>query len=491
MVPRKTTLPGSPRRFLSIALTLASAFTVSCGPVASAEGTDTLFLASISQSATTESIVNGAFSSGSTAPWWNSSNTQSRVENGLWRLDVASGSANAWDAMAGQSGLALVSGRAYTLSFTASASASVSIRTTVQLDSAPYTATLDKQVALDGTSRRYSFPFTSSVSSAQGQVTFQLGGRGALTVRLDDISLTSETGSTGSGPIAMTNGFYTDSNSNPAVWARNNGGDGRAALIQSNIASRPMARWFGNWNPDIASAVSSYVGAAAAANKLPILVAYNIPGRDCGSHSGGGAGTPDAYRSWISAFASGLGNRPAIVIIEPDALAQLDCLPGDWDRQTRVDLLRYATEQLRDRAPNTWAYMDGGNARWIAPDTMAQRLQSAGVSNIRGFVANVSNFYTTAETVTYGNAVNAALSSRYGYTRPFVVDTSRNGNGSNGEWCNPGGRKLGTPTQAGGGAELLLWVKVPGDSDGQCGIAPGAPAGQFDPEIAWRLIHGT
>jgi len=487
----QTMIPGfAPRSISLAALTLASALTVSCGPAASVEASDTPPLESTSRAATTELILNGNFNSGTTS-WWNGANTQSRVENGQWRLDVPSGTANAWDAIAGQSGIPLASGQAYTLSFTVSASASVSIRTTVQLESAPFTATLDKQVAINGTARRYSFPFTSSVSSAQGQVTFQIGGRGALTVRLDDISLTREGGSTGSGPIAMTNGFYVDPNSNPAVWARNNGGDGRAARIQSDIASKPMARWFGNWNSDITSAVSSYVGTAAAANKLPVLVAYNIPGRDCGSHSGGGAGTPDAYRAWFSAFVSGLGNRPAIVLIEPDALAQLDCMPSDWDRQNRLDLLRYATEQLRDRAPNTWAYMDGGNARWIAPDAMAQRLQSAGTGNIRGFVANISNFYPTAETVTYGNAVNAALSSRYGYTKAFVVDTSRNGNGSNGEWCNPGGRKLGTVSQAGGGAEMLVWVKTPGDSDGQCGIAPGVPAGQFDPEIAWRLIHGT
>jgi endoglucanase len=180
-----------------------------------------------------------------------------------------------------------------------------------------------------------------------------------------------------------------------------------------------------------------------------------------------------------------------VVVIEPDAVAQLDCLPNDTERNTRLSLLRYATEQFRDKAPNTWAYLDGGNATWIAADTMAQRLESAGVRNIRGFSINVSNYLTTAESTSYGGSVNASLSSRYGYTKSFVVDTSRNGNGSNGEWCNPAGRKLGVTAQTGGGAELLLWVKVPGDSDGQCGIAPNTPAGQFDPNLATRLINGT
>jgi len=473
---------------LALATALATALSLACGPAASEATEDEPSLESTSQAATINLISNGAFSA-STTSWWNGANTQSRVENGQWRLDVSSGTANAWDAVVGQSGLPLVNGQAYTLSFTIKASASVNIRATVKMETAPYTTPLDRPIAVDGTSRRYSIPVTSSMTTHLGQVTFQLGGHGALTVWIDDVSLTRT--DNGTGPIAQTHGIYVDPNSNAAIWARNNGGDGRAARIQSDIASKPMARWFGNWNSDIASAVSSYVSAAAAANKLPVLVAYNIPGRDCGSHSGGGAGTPDAYRAWFYDFVSGLGNRPAIVLIEPDALAQLDCMPSDSDRRTRLELLRYATEQLRDRAPNTWAYMDGGNARWIAPDTMAQRLQSVGTGNIRGFVANISNFYPTAETLTYGNAVNAALSSRYGYTKAFVVDTSRNGNGTNGEWCNPGGRKLGTPSQAGGGAEMLVWVKAPGNSDGQCGIAPGVPAGQFDPEIAWRLIHGT
>ncbi|MFD6987171.1 glycoside hydrolase family 6 protein, partial [Streptomyces sp. NPDC059956] len=89
----------------------------------------------------------------------------------------------------------------------------------------------------------------------------------------------------------------------------------------------------------------------------------------------------------------------------------------------------------------------------------------------------------------YGNAVNSALGS-YGYTKPFVVDTSRNGNGSNGQWCNPAGRRIGTPSQRGGGAEMLLWIKVPGESDGNCGVGAGSSAGQFLPEVAYKMIYG-
>jgi endoglucanase len=291
-------------------------------------------------------------------------------------------------------------------------------------------------------------------------------------------------------PITMTSGFFVDPDSVPGTWVRANPNDSRAPRIQSNIASRPIAKWFGNWSGSIGTAVGAYVGRADNADKLPVLVAYNLPGRDaCGGHSGGGAGTPAAYRTWISAFASSIGTRPAVVEIEPDALADFNCMDSAAIA-TRTDLLLFATQQFRDRAPNTWAYLDAGNFGWVAADVMAGRLHSAGVANIRGFAVNVSNFYTTSQSTSYANAVNSNLSSR-GYTRPFVIDTSRNGNGHNGQWCNPPGRKLGTPAQLGGGAEMLLWVKTPGSSDGPCGIAPTTPAGTFSPDLAIRLIDGT
>ena len=157
----------------------------------------------------------------------------------------------------------------------------------------------------------------------------------------------------------------------------------------------------------------------------------------------------------------------------------------------RNSMLNLATQQFHDRAPNTWAYLDAGNAGWVNSATMASRLSQAGVANVRGFSLNVSNLYTTAQSTTYAAAVNSALSANYHYTKQFVVDTSRNGNGSNGEWCNPAGRKLGTPAQAGTGSnDMLLWIKTPGASDGLCGIAPTTPAGTFTADIANRLIDG-
>jgi len=286
-------------------------------------------------------------------------------------------------------------------------------------------------------------------------------------------------------PLEKTNGFYVDPDSNPAVWAAQHPG-ADADSIKAAIATKAGARWFGNWSGDIRAAVDSYTYAADVADKLPILVAYNIPGRDCSGESHGGAGSDEAYRSWISEFAAGIGGKPALVIIEPDALAQLDCLP-EAARQPRTELLRYAAQQVAEKAPNTWAYLDGGNATWVPAPTMAARLDAAGVRTVHGFALNVSNFFTTADSTTYGKAVDSAL----GYSAPFVVDTSRNGNGANGQWCNPPGRALGATSRVGGGPEMQLWVKVPGDSDGSCGLGDGIPAGTFSPVLAKALIAGV
>src|SRR3954471_5675257 len=106
------------------------------------------------------------------------------------------------------------------------------------------------------------------------------------------------------------------------------------AALLSQIANQPVARWLGGWVGDIGREVDNAVSTITGAGSLPVFVAYNIPGRDCGQYSAGGANGGDAYRGWIRSFADGLKGRQAIVILEPDALAGMDCLSaaGQQDR---------------------------------------------------------------------------------------------------------------------------------------------------------------
>lgn len=284
--------------------------------------------------------------------------------------------------------------------------------------------------------------------------------------------------------------FYVDPENNAALWVQSHANDPRAPSIRTSIASVPSAKWFTGAAGNVADSVFRYVTAANAVNAIPILVAYNIPSRDCHGASSGGAKDETSYRSWIDDFVQGIGDRNVVVVLEPDALAQLDCLPDDDARSARIRSLRYATETLKRFAPSAHVYLDAGHAGWIASVEMAHRLDNAGVEDAAGFSLNVSNFYTTQANVDYADAVNAELLKTFGYRRPTLIDTSRNGAGSIGQWCNPPSAQLGSPPQPLSETVLLAWIKNPGNSDGPCGIAPTIPAGTFSPDLAIHLIHG-
>ncbi|WP_322759838.1 glycoside hydrolase family 6 protein, partial [Frankia sp. Cr2] len=142
--------------------------------------------------------------------------------------------------------------------------------------------------------------------------------------------------------------FYVDPGSAAAAAvARLHGTVPASADALSRIANTSHADWFvGTVTAGgVQAAVAGRVARIRAAGALPVLVAYAIPNRDCGGYSGGGAASPAAYRSWISGFTAGIGRGPATVILEPDALAQLDCLSAA-DRQIRYGLLSDAVDVL-------------------------------------------------------------------------------------------------------------------------------------------------
>ena len=256
------------------------------------------------------------------------------------------------------------------------------------------------------------------------------------------------------------------------------------AAVMDKLASQPLAQWFNNWSTDVRADVDRVVTSATSAGAVPVLVAYNIPNRDCGSLSAGGAGTAEAYRSWIAQYAAGLGGRQAIVVLEPDAIAGMGCLSAA-DQATRLELLRHAVRTLRDAGG--LVYLDAGNNRWQSVATIASRLKAAGIELAAGFSLNVSNFFSTREETSYGDAISDQVGGKH-----YVLDTSRNGLGAtaDAQWCNPDGRALGErPTSFTGRARVdaFLWVKVPGESDGSCNGYP--KSGTWMPEYALGLAR--
>ncbi|MET9014486.1 glycoside hydrolase family 6 protein [Streptomyces olivaceoviridis] len=308
--------------------------------------------------------------------------------------------------------------------------------------------------------------------------------------------------------------FYVDPHSKAAKQALVDFGNGDVgnAVNMAKLASWPQAEWFTEGTPDeVRGKVGELVHRARAVGRTPVLVAYNVPGRDCTQYSSGGAASSAAYRQWIDAFAAGIGTSKAVVVVEPDGAALLpeDCGPttdptGELTA-ARIADLAYAVKTLKAK-PRTVVYLDAGNVQWRPVGEMAQRLLDAGVRHSDGFALNVSNTHPTDQNARYGtwiakcmwyategpeearghaercagqyysaaapndgtpgNAVSSTDPTTWRWTdawydqnvgtppadglRHFVIDTSRNGLGA---WTPEPGKYTGDPE---------VWCNAPG-----------------------------
>jgi len=249
-----------------------------------------------------------------------------------------------------------------------------------------------------------------------------------------------------------------------------------AKLFRERIAQYSQALWLGEWNSNVYRKVRFVVDQASAKGEVPTFILYNVPGRDCGQHSAGGLKTKEAYQRWVRKVAAGIGDRAAIVVLEPDALGLLEkenCLSKEQQAE-RVFLLHDAIKVLRQN-PKNIVYLDGGHSRWHPVDEEARLLKMGGVEDASGFALNTSNYRAMEELLPFGKKLSELLGGAH-----YVIDTSRNGAGPYGtEWCNPPGRKLGLPPTtetADPNCDAYLWLKRPGESDGSCNGAPAAGA---------------
>lgn len=353
-----------------------------------------------------------------------------------------------------------------------------------------------------------------------------------------------------------------------------------AKLIEA-MSKTPQAVWLEQGSPkEVEKQTRQVVSAAASKRAVPVLVAYNIPFRDCAQFSAGGATTVAEYLAWIDGVVKGIGNKPAVVILEPDGLGIIPyftnpwsgayewCQPAEADPSSaaaeRLAMLNTAVDRL-GALPHVRVYLDGTHSAWIGVGEMASRLLSAGVDRAAGVFVNASNYRETSDLATYGRWISACLELAYGtgwwdplwcpgqyvevspgnwaadfseatvasvdeqyaahlisYTAaplipstPFVIDTSRNGvgpwtppaerpDGDPQDWCNPPDRGLGLRPSTTTNLELadaFLWIKTPGESDGECNRwePVGSPdpvrgmynpgAGEWFPEQALELVQ--
>jgi endoglucanase len=204
------------------------------------------------------------------------------------------------------------------------------------------------------------------------------------------------------------------------------------------LVNTPHAAWFATGTPEeVRKSVKQTMTAAEKQHRTPVLVAYDLPYRDCSQYSGGGATDTAAYQAWIDGFARGIGKGKALVILEPDGLGLIPynkridgveewCKPTVTDAsgktvpapgaspEARYAQLNYAVDSLAAHAPNAAVYLDSGNSGWMSVGDAAYRLTKAGVLRARGFFLNVSNYQVTSELIQFGTWVSGAIAAPSG-----------------------------------------------------------------------------
>lgn len=354
--------------------------------------------------------------------------------------------------------------------------------TTPKTTATPKTATTPKTTATPKTTT------TSSTTTTPKPTTTTTTTPSAVTTTTTTSTPTPTPPTTGSsanstGDPLGGDQFYVNPNDS-AVREENTlisqGQSAQAAQLEP-IAREPEAIWLTYDGSQ--SVVPGVMSAAASSGTVPVFVVYNIPWRDCGSYSSGGASSAGDYQSFIDSIVSEIGQGKAVLIVEPDALTEMSCL-SSAQQQTYYQLLSYAVQRL-DSDANASVYVDAGHPGWQSASTEAGELSQVLGSTRAGFAVNVSNFVSTASDISYGTQISQQTGGRH-----FVIDTSRNGaNVPSGQWCNPSSAGLGADPTTDTGSPLVdadLWIKGLGESDGQCNGGPSA--GQFWLSYALQLV---
>src|SRR6202050_1034307 len=154
------------------------------------------------------------------------------------------------------------------------------------------------------------------------------------------------------------------------------------ALLIAAMETVPQAVWLTSGTPsEVSATVTSTLREATFERAVSVLVLYNIPGRDCGSYSAGGAEDTADYETWINAIAAAIGSQEVLIGVEPDTPwgvpsdcgydpSQVNVPQATADRYTQIN---YALTTL-EAGPQTQVYLDAGNSHWQAVPIMAQRL---------------------------------------------------------------------------------------------------------------------
>ncbi|ETV90562.1 hypothetical protein H310_14687 [Aphanomyces invadans] len=262
---------------------------------------------------------------------------------------------------------------------------------------------------------------------------------------------------------ALTPGSWTQAaNANPQL---------QGAL--NELSKYAVATWYTDrWGDAVNDLLQKCTG-----SQVPSIVIYGLPNKDCADGFSSGGTNKDAamYKAWVQSLVARVGSREVVYVLEPDAIGLLSnnyCAK----QFNYLDNLKLALGLISAGNPNAKVYADVASWANIAEATkVLNELKSAG--RLHGVTINTSNYKTNGQLLSFCSAISSAT----GGLR-CVFDTSRNHRGSVGdEWCNSRSAGIGAPPGSDTGNALVdfnLWLKVPGESDGECnGRTPDARVG--------------
>ncbi len=233
---------------------------------------------------------------------------------------------------------------------------------------------------------------------------------------------------------------------------------------------------------------------AADPGSIPIFNTYFLHAKLGGCPT---TGQIDAYmptfRRQVNEMAEATDLRPAVFLLELDALGSSGCMAANGALPTWEAALRYEVNTM-GALPHTVVYVEGGYSDSNSASYTARALNAIGIGHIRGFFTNDTHENWTINEVHWATAIAERTHGAH-----FIVDTADNGRGpllernrvasGNEDLCNPPGRGLGPldTTQTGyADADAFMWTHPPGNSSG-CGGGP--PGGVFWPARAVGLAE--
>jgi hypothetical protein len=195
------------------------------------------------------------------------------------------------------------------------------------------------------------------------------------------------------------------------------------------------------------------------------------------------------FQRQVDEMAEATDRRPAVFLLELDALGSSGCMAGTGALPAWEAALRYEVNTM-GALPHTVVYVEGGYSDSNSVGYTARALNAISIGHIRGFFTNDTHENWTINEVRWATAIAQRTHGAH-----FIVNTADNGRGpllNSGsmvkkgveDLCNPPGRGLGPTDATDTGfryADAFMWTHPPGNSSG-CGGGP--PGGVFWPARA-------